>query len=67
MAENEDAAQVYIVTRNQVVNSGMGVADISIPAVKVVMDLYQVKNQLACLNKVRKLFYHFLKEAGDES
>jgi hypothetical protein len=64
--ENEDAARVFMITRRQVITVGMGqVADISIPAVKVAMDLYGVKDQVSCLNQVRKLFHHFL-EAQDE-
>jgi hypothetical protein len=42
--------------------TGMGQAiDISIPAVKIVMDLYNVKDQLRCLNKVRAAFYSAIK------
>lgn len=57
-----------MMTRRQVVTSGMGgqIVDISIPAIKIAMDLYGVKNQMACLNRVRKLFHHFL-EIPDES
>jgi hypothetical protein len=64
--ENEDAARVYMMARNQVVSTGMGVADISIPAVKIVMELLGVKAQLACLNRVRWLFHHFLERRADE-
>jgi len=63
--ENEEAAQVYMSARNQIVTTGMGIADISIPAVKVVMDLYGVKDQVGCLNQVRKLFHHFLEKRDD--
>ena len=65
--ENDIDAQVYMMTRRQVVTVGMSgqIVDISIPAVKIVMDLYGVSNQLACLNRVRKLFHHCL-EAQDE-
>ena len=42
------------------------IVDISIPAVKIAMELYGVKDQTACLIRVRKLFHHFLKaEAHD--
>ena len=56
-------AQVYMMTRRQVVTVGMSgqIVDISIPAVKIVMDLFGVKDQVACLNQVRKLFHHFLE------
>ena len=55
-----------MLTRRQVVTVGMGqVTDISIPAVKIGMDLYGVKDQLACLNRVRKVFHHFLVKADE--
>lgn len=65
-ARNSDAAQVYMLTRGQVVASGLGIADISLPAVKIAMDLYGVVDQLKCLHKVRKLFYHFMEKKADE-
>ena len=64
MAENEDAAQIYLTARRQIITAGMGkVIDINIQAVKTVMDLYQVKDQRSCLDKVRYLFFHFLKDS----
>lgn len=66
--ENETVGQIYMLTRRQIITAGMGQAvDISIPAVKIAMDLYGVKDQMSCLNRVRKLFYHFLEKSGDES
>lgn len=66
MERNEDAAKVYIMTRRQVVTAGMGQAvDISIPAVKIAMELYGVKDQLDCLNMVRRVF-HKMEERKDE-
>jgi len=59
-AENEVDAKVYMLTRRQVITDGMGqIIDISIPAVKIAMELYGVRDQMACLNRVRKLFHHF--------
>jgi len=56
-----------MLSRQQVITTGMGqVVDISIPAVKIVMDLCGVKDQAACLNRVRKLFHRFLGKT-DES
>lgn len=55
-----------MLTRSQVITAGMGqVIDISIPAVKIAMDLFHVKDQLTCLNKVRALFYR-MQENSDE-
>ena len=59
--ENEDAAQVFMTTRRQYITAEEGrVVDISIPAVKIAMDLYEVKSQRDCLAKVRQAFFHFL-------
>ena len=57
---NIDPALVYEMCQNQIIAVGMdGTAiDISIPAVKIAMDLYKVENQLSCLNKVRSLFFY---------
>ena len=64
--ENEEVARVFMLTRRQVVTSGMGQPiDISIPAVKIAMDLLGVENQLVCLNRVRNLF-HRMAEKTDE-
>ena len=63
MPENKQAADVYMATRGQMITAGMGgqVIDISIPAVKIVMDLYPggIDDQWACLAKVRATFHHF--------
>lgn len=60
MEENAEAAGIYMLTRRQVVTVGMGeIVDISIPAVKIAMDLHGVRDQKACLNRVRRLFHHF--------
>lgn len=60
LPENQDAVSVYFVTRNQVITAGMGeVIDISIPAVKIVMDLYGVEDQKSCFQKVLHLFHEF--------
>jgi hypothetical protein len=66
--ENDLAAKVYMMTRRQVVTTGTGgqIVDISIPAVKIVMDLCGVKDQMACLTRVRKLFHHFLEKTDED-
>lgn len=65
---NETDAHVYMLSRRQVVTVGMGqIADISIPAIKIVMDLCGIRNQLQTLNRVRKVFYHFQGGKADES
>jgi hypothetical protein len=63
MEENQDAGTVYIMCRNQVITAGMGeIVDINLQTVKTVMDLYGVKNQRECMEKVSKTFRHFLNK-----
>ena len=56
---------IYRAVRNQVVTVFNGernvVIDLNYPAVKMVMDLYGVKNQRECFEKVLGTFHHFLK------
>jgi hypothetical protein len=68
MPENQEAAEVFMMTRGQVITRGMEgqVVDISIPAVKIAMDLIGIKDQLACLSKVRKTFFHFIEETREK-
>lgn len=63
MPENRQAAEVYLITRNQVITAGMGEpVDISIPAICNIMDRYPggIKDQWKCLHKVRFAFHHFI-------
>jgi hypothetical protein len=56
-----------MLARGQVVTVGQGhVIDLSIPAVKIAMDLCEVKDQAECLQRVQKVFHHFLGTCGDE-
>ena len=41
------------------------VIDVSIPAIKAVMDAYGVKDQKGCLQKVRRTFHYFLGERDE--
>lgn len=51
---------MYLMTRGQYITAGMGtIVDISIPAVKIAMDMLKVKDQAGCLQKVRELFFEF--------
>jgi len=65
--ENSDAAQVYMAARGQVITRGMEgvIVDISIPAIESAMRIFNVKDQADCLQKVRRIFYHFLKEGNE--
>lgn len=60
--ENQEPALIYMMTRGQVVTLGERTIDISIPAIKIAMDLYKIKNQKDCMEKVMNLFHHFESE-----
>jgi hypothetical protein len=66
---NQEVGTVFQIARHQVIVGGMNgeVVDLNLPAVKMVMDLYDIKDQRACLNKVRRTFYHFLAESRAEA
>jgi len=67
LEENRDAGTVYIMCRNQVITAGMGeIIDINLQTVKTVMDLYGVKDQRECMEKVTKTFRHYLSKRRDE-
>lgn len=53
--------------RGQVITRGMEgvIVDISIPAIESAMRIFNVKDQVDCLQKIRRTFYHFLKEGGE--
>jgi hypothetical protein len=67
LPENEEAIQVYLDCRHQyappVPHKPL---DISLPAVEASMRIHNVKDMEGCLSKVRRLFYHFLDNGGDE-
>jgi hypothetical protein len=66
MKENEAAARIFMVSRGQVKTRFNGeydvVTDLDFNALKVVMDIYQVRNQRETLSRVRGAFFHFLNK-----
>ena len=64
-AENEETAAVYMATRHQYITAGQNnvPVDISIPAVKIVMDIYNVGDQRKCLESVSE---YGTKSGGNE-
>lgn len=64
--ENREVAQIFRMVRGQVLTRFNGqydeVADLNFPAVKIIMDLFGVKDQRTCFEKVCRVFYHFLNE-----
>ena len=64
--ENEDVATTYMIARRQYITAENGrIVDISIPAIKVVMELYGIRNQKECLARVMRLFHFFLGQGND--
>lgn len=67
--ENDEAARVYQVVQSQTVTRFNGqhdeVIDLDFNAVKAIMDLYGVRDQRTCFEKVRRTFFHFLNEARE--
>ncbi len=62
--ENIDAGRVYQMSKRQVrIAPGSGqIVDLDYAAVKAVMDIYGVKDQRDCFDKVVRTFHHFLAE-----
>lgn len=59
-AANQEVAAIYMMCRRQYVTAEEGrVVGISIPAVKAMMDVYGVRDQKRCLERVTMAFYHF--------
>jgi hypothetical protein len=55
--QNADAYQIFLLVQNQVIVAGMGdILDLSFPAVQFAMDLYGIRNQRECFEKVKYLF-----------
>lgn len=55
-----------MMTRRQIISIGMGQPiDVSIPAIKIVMDLWGVKDQRTVLQRVLRLWHQQRKEHGE--
>lgn len=67
LPENEEAIQVFMECRYQfAAYIPKQPLDISLSAVEASMRIHNVKDMEGCLSKVRRLFYHFLDNGGDE-
>jgi hypothetical protein len=60
MPGNAEAVKIWDRSRTQVIAGVGGVIDINVLAVKMLMDLYGVRDQRTCLEKVRILFSEYL-------
>lgn len=62
MEENVDAAQIYVICRNQLIMSMNGPIDINHLAIHEAMRLYGVENRRECFEKVVKVSDYFLEK-----
>jgi len=58
-----DAVKVYFLAQNQLIVSMGQIIDLNVNAIKTIMDLYEVRDQRRCLEKVMELFNYFRKES----
>ena len=69
--ENDEAARIYQIVCGQIRTRFNGqydeVVDLDFSAVKVAMDLYQIRDQRGCFDKIRKTFHHFINEGRNAS
>ena len=56
-AANQDAAAIYLLCRRQVVSIEGNIVDLSIPAIKIAMDLRGVMEQRDCLERVLRVWH----------
>lgn len=64
LIENEEALKVYLASKDQLIIAQMTgkIIDIDNKAIKVAMDIYKVKDQARCFDKVRAMFHKLLEE-----
>jgi hypothetical protein len=58
--ENEEAINIYLLARDQVISIGESVVAINVLAVKYFMELHEVKDHKRCLHRVRRAFQHYV-------
>jgi hypothetical protein len=67
--ENEAVARCYMACRSQVRTRFNGeydvVTDLDFVAVKVVLDMYEIRNQREALGRIRAAFFHFLNKENE--
>ncbi len=63
---NEEAAEVYMMVRGQIISLGERVVDLSIPAVQIILDQLKIKDQRETMAKIFRTFHHFLNKQRKE-
>jgi iron uptake system EfeUOB component EfeO/EfeM len=68
---NEEAAHIYGLVQGQIITRHNGqydeIVDLNYSAVKIVMDLYEVKKQRECFEKVLKTFHVMLNRSREKN
>lgn len=69
MEANREAVQVWAECRTQVIAGFNGIIDINLLTVKMVMDLFGIKSQRDCMERVRVMFdeYRMALEENQEN
>ena len=69
--ENQEAAAIYQLCRGQIRTRNNGqydeVIDLDYSAVKMILDLYGVRDQRAVFEKVRQTFFYFINKSRKEA
>jgi hypothetical protein len=66
LEENEEAAQIFSITRSQLIMGFDRPIDINHTAIHSAMDLYGIKNRKECFEKVLTLSRWWLKKVSSE-
>ncbi|MEN6615114.1 MAG: hypothetical protein ABFD12_01010 [Syntrophorhabdus sp.] len=64
--ENEEIAEVYFQSRSQVIATQGQVVSLNVCAVKIIMDLLEIKDQRKCLRRVMQAFHHDLAKRQED-
>ena len=62
MAENHDAAWIYLIVQNQLILGPQGPIAVNQMAIHEAMQLYEIENKLDCFEKVLKLSSYFIEK-----
>lgn len=67
LAENRDAAHIYMACQRQVITAGMGeVIDLNHLALWQMIDRLNVADPLRCFELINKTFHHYLRQSRDK-
>ena len=68
---NEEAAEIFGLVQGQIITRHNGqydeIVDLNYPAVKMIIDIYEVKNQLECFEKVKRTFQVMLNKSREKN